>query len=138
MTTYPTKTHYSEHFSRRELDCSCGCRTPAAVAANLVKLASYLEILRSLAGRPLGVNCAYRCAKRNALVGGAKGSFHLTGQAADLDCRKGGRAEVERLANLAEAVGGFKPHGIGKYYEAKGLFVHVDFGPRFWRGVDGK
>lgn len=135
--TYPTKTHYSQHFSRREMDCGCGCRTPADVQTNLTKLAAHLEILRALAQRPLVVNCAYRCPRRNALVGGAKGSYHQKGIAADLDCSRGGRAEVDRLAKLAEAVAVFKPAGIGRYYEAKGLFVHVDFGPRYWRGVDG-
>lgn len=141
--TFPNATHYSEHFSRAELDCGkndahpCDCKTPATVQARLAILAAHLETLRTLAGRGLTPNCGYRCPKRNAAVGGAKGSFHLTGQAADLDC-KGSRAEVDRLAKLAEKVSAFKAAGIGRYYEGHGLFLHVDFGNRFWRGIDGK
>lgn len=140
--TFPNATHYSPHFSRAELDCGkdgpyrCNCVTPPAVQKNLAALAQFLEALRALAGRGLTINCAYRCPRRNAAVGGAKGSYHLLGRAADIDCLGSG-LEVDRLAKLAEKVPAFKKAGIGRYYQGHGLFVHVDFGMRFWRGING-
>lgn len=136
---YPNATHFSAHFSRRELECGCGCDAPPDVERNLAALAVNLEALRAAAGRPLLVNCAYRCPARNALVGGAPASFHMQGRAADIDCsRAGGKREVNRLATIAEGLAPFKNCGVGRYYESKGLFVHVDTGNRKWRGIDGK
>lgn len=137
--TYPNATHYSPHFSRRELDCRCGCKTPPDVERELAILArDGLEPLRELAGEPLLVNCAYRCPPHNAAVGGVSGSFHTLGKATDLDRRRQGRAGVERLATLAAKVPAFARAGIGRYFEQTGLFVHVDRGDRYWRGVDGR
>jgi uncharacterized protein YcbK (DUF882 family) len=134
--TYPNATHYSEHFSRVELDCHCGCKTPLAVAQNLAILATHLEELRAIAGHALTPNCAYRCPKRNAEVGGKPGSFHMQGKAADINCAPTHTA-VDTFARLAEKVPAFKAAGIGRYYDGHGFFVHVDFGPRYWRGING-
>ena len=41
---YPTPTHYSAHFSRRELDCHCGCDAPPGAEKNLAKLAHALGV----------------------------------------------------------------------------------------------
>ena len=139
MATYPNTTHYSEHFKRSELDCNCGCKTPPEIEKNLIKLAGLLEELRRLAGRGLSPNCGYRCPAHNAtLPGAAKASYHMKGLAADIDCSAGGRREVDRLAKLASRITAFRVAGIGVYYEGHGLFVHVDFAPRFWRGVNGR
>lgn len=117
--TYPTKTHYSPHFSRRELACRCGCVTPAAVQANLVKLAAQLEELRKLTGGPLHVNCAYRCKKHNAAVGGVPNSQHLVGIAADVSHKT---LAPKAVADLAERVPDFHNGGIGRYPG----FTHID------------
>ena len=133
---YPNETHYSPHFSRAELRCGCGCATPLGVDRNLERLALRLEELRTAAGRPLHVNCAYRCPSRNKTVGGAPASFHLVGLAADIDAG-GSRKGVDELYEAAMKVPAFRVAGIGRYYEKKGLFVHVDIGNRLWRGIDG-
>lgn len=135
-TKYPNETHYSPHFTRKELDCGCGCSTPLGVQRNLERLALRLEDLRGIAGRPLHVNCAYRCPKRNATVGGASHSFHLVGLAADID-GLGTRNGVDELAECAMRIPAFRSAGIGRYYEGHGLFVHVDLGNRLWRGING-
>lgn len=135
MPTFPNATHYSKHFTRKELDCHCGCPTPPEVQRELAILAGHLEELRELAGRPLSPNCGHRCRKQNRRVGGAPASFHMKGQAGDIDCL-GSAKEVDHLAQLAELVPAFRAAGIGRYYNEHGFFVHVDFGSRFWRGVE--
>lgn len=132
MTTfeYPTTSHYSKNFPRRELDCRCGCVTPEAIVNNLVKLAEQLELLRSLVGLPLQATCGYRCKDHNKAVGGVDGSEHTQGKAADVWVR--GRTPVEVKA-LAEKVPAFHKGGIGLY----GGWVHVDIrsnGPARWNG----
>lgn len=43
-----------------------------------------LDPLREAYGKPIYVNCGYRCPELNKAVGGAKNSQHLTGLAADI------------------------------------------------------
>ena len=147
-TTYPNVTHYSEHFTRKEFNCRrCGKIPPPSVQLELVKQANALENVRTKAGRPLTINSGWRCESCNRIVGGAPKSFHRTGQATDLDCTvldshgrldpKASRAEVDRIAKLAEGVPEFTSCGIGRYYDQKGFFVHVDRGSRYWRGING-
>jgi uncharacterized protein YcbK (DUF882 family) len=128
--TYPNKTHYSEHFTRRELDCHCGCDAPPAVEANLAKLALSLESLRTrLGGVPLHINSGYRCPSYNARIGGAKQSQHMSGKAADLSGRS---VSPAKIAQHAEMIPGFKHGGIGRYKH----FTHVDIrdGAARWNG----
>lgn len=120
--TYPNATHYSPHFSRQELDCRCGCKTPPAVAANLVVLAGHLEELRAHRGGPLIIDDAYRCPTRNKLVGGVPDSQHMLGRAADVAASE---LSVPQLAALAAQVPAFNQGGIGTY--PREVFVHLDF-----------
>ena len=99
-----------KHFSMRELTESPTAirkgidNTPTAeVKANLTALvANVLDPLREAYGKPIVVNSGYRCEKLNKVVGGAKKSQHLTGQAADI--RSVGRsvAENKKLFNLIQ------------------------------------
>ena len=43
-----------------------------------------LDPIRSLYGKPIYVNSGFRCLTLNKVVGGAKNSSHLMGQAADI------------------------------------------------------
>jgi zinc D-Ala-D-Ala carboxypeptidase len=54
------------------------------VAENLLKLAVFLEQVRTLLGKPIHVNSAYRSPEVNAHVGGKPTSQHCKGQAADI------------------------------------------------------
>ena len=57
------------------------------VIDNLTALVNkVLQLLRDLYGKPIHVNCGYRCTRLNAAVGGVKTSQHLYGQAADCSC----------------------------------------------------
>lgn len=129
-TTYPTATHYSANFSRRELDCHCGCDAPPGVEANLARLAASLEVLRTALGAtPLHVNSGYRCPAYNARIGGAKASQHMEGKACDLSGRK---VLPKAIHDAAENVPAFRNGGIGLYP----TFCHVDIrpGPARWNG----
>lgn len=111
----------SPHFSELELACKC-CQM-ILCEQNLI---NKLEALRKAAGdRSITVNCAYRCSKHNAQVGGVPNSQHLLGKAADIEVEG---LSPEKVAGLADKVGF---GGIGQYDS----FCHVDVGPkRKWKG----
>jgi hypothetical protein len=117
---FPSATHYSEHFSRKELDCRCGCVTPPKIAKQLHLLALDLEKLRTLLGGSLGVLSGYRCPARNRAVGGASDSQHMRGTAADLVVPRGRQHEFVAAAVKVPA---FNHGGIGIYAHGG---VHVD------------
>ncbi len=54
---------------------------------NIYSLCTFLlQPVRDRIGMPIRVTSGYRCAALNALIGGAKNSQHMTGEAADLVC----------------------------------------------------
>jgi len=58
---------------------------PNDVIDNLTALAdNVLQPLRDAYGKPITVNCGYRCKRVNDAVGGVANSQHLTGEAADI------------------------------------------------------
>ena len=72
------------------------------VEANLNALVeNVLEPARAAYGKPIYVNSGYRCSIHNAAVGGASGSQHMRGEAADL--RIDGKPEM--LARIIVANG---------------------------------
>lgn len=108
----------SQHFSRQEFACHCGCGedqvSPALVEA--------LEQLRAAAGNvPVSIISGRRCLRHNAQVGGSKDSQHLQGRAADLVIHG---LPLEALFDLAAGVPMFRNGGIG-LYPGQG-FIHVD------------
>lgn len=72
------------------------------------ELMGILDQLSAKTGRPVNVTSGYRSSARNAAVGGAKGSYHMTGKATDIDL--GGMNPQQRkyvAANLIKlGVGG--------------------------------
>lgn len=127
------------HWSLGELSCRCGCKGHLApnVFANLTRLAvSALEPLRLLRGQPIEATCGYRCKAHNAAVGGAPGSEHVVGIAADL-------ATDDQIALAAKASQIPSVGAIG-LYPGKGI-CHVDIRPRkpgnkitVWEQVNGQ
>lgn len=99
----------SDHFSRSEFRC----RHCSALVGPDMNLVDVLERIRAVTGEPLIVVSGYRCAVHNKAVGGARGSQHMRGTAADI---KAGLASYD-LARRAGA------RGIGM----RGSWaVHVD------------
>ncbi|WP_060508086.1 D-Ala-D-Ala carboxypeptidase family metallohydrolase [Pseudomonas sp. NBRC 111124] len=70
------------------------------IVSNLRLLCQVLEQARGLFGRPLIVSSGYRSAQVNARVGGARGSRHLEGLAADFTIiGVDNREVVRRISN---------------------------------------
>jgi uncharacterized protein YcbK (DUF882 family) len=113
----------TEHFIWEELICKCGCRESAEVRKNIFYLATLLERIRSVIGKPVIVTSAFRCAKHNAGIGGAGSSRHIRGQAADI---KVIGMDGSALATVIEGLikkGALPEGGLGTYENR----VHYDF-----------
>ena len=105
------------HFSLQETLCPCCGQTRPLT--DLVPTAQMLEGIRARLSRPIKVLSWVRCARHNARVGGAKGSYHLIGWAVDFVVEGMPARQVQdRLAD--------HPGGLGCYAR----FTHVDRGPR--------
>lgn len=128
----------TEHFSTEEMYCKChrckGKTPPPKIVANLKLTAQALEKLRAKIGKPISVNCAYRCPAHNAeLTGAAKGSFHMQGLAADIHVAGLSTKELFKIASglnpeqiPAAPKNKFGFTGCGYYPEPRNQFVHVD------------
>ena len=124
----------SQYFNEEEMKCHC-CRQLPENGID-PKLYDVLDQIRIMIGKPLNINCAYRCPKHNAEVGGVLNSQHLFGTAADIDA---GDIGVDNLADIVEQVLSFFgiEGGIGKYWSQN--FVHCDVaqdGVRRWNEND--
>lgn len=97
---------------------------PAAVMPALIHTAQALEAVRVRLGcAPIIVSSGYRSAALNQAIGGARGSQHTTGQAADIICPAfGGPAEV--AAALRDS--GIEYDQLILEY---GRWVHISFAP---------
>jgi hypothetical protein len=124
-----SKEKLSDNFYVSEFAChGSGCCGIVKIDESLV---SYVQKIRDHFGKPVTVNSGYRCSTHNANIGGANGSRHTKGQAADIAVKDVAPAEV---AKYAERIG---VKGIGLYETAKdGYFVHVDTrkSKSFWYG----
>lgn len=114
----------SEHFSKEEFDCPCGCESPPPSPA----LLELLEKVRTKTGAPVIVTSGYRCRSHNAAVGGKTASAHLTGEAADI--RVGGGEASFKIVKAAIEEGAVRI-GVGDG------FIHLDVSgslpsPRLW------
>lgn len=132
MATYtkdkPVKL--SNNFISTEFDCkgNDGCCKATIINPQLV---IYLQAIRDHFGKPITITSGYRCLKHNQRVGGATGSRHTKGDAADIVVSGVAPKEV---AKFAESIG---VKGIGLYEtQADGYFVHIDtrVSKSFWYG----
>jgi len=114
----------SPHFRRSEFACRCGCGFDSVVPA----LVFLLEAIREHFDEALTINSACRCRSHNREVGGASGSRHLAGEAADIVVRG---VEPGVVADYCEELLDGRG-GLGRYE----TFTHVDVrGYRArWRG----
>lgn len=104
----------SEHFSRVEMACHCGCGYDDATP----ELYDLLETIRLLAGaKPMTLTSVCRCRKHNEEIGGVTDSAHLRGTAADIVVAGGKRRR--EILNAAVAAGSA---GIGIHR----VYIHVD------------
>lgn len=114
-------------FRMEEFACRCCGQLPPFAKENVEALvAEVLDPLRERLGRPIRVNSGYRCAERNAAVGGATGSQHLKGEAADI-C---GRSPEEnmRMARMLMERRGFDQLIIERCDKAGNpMWLHVSY-----------
>ena len=113
--------HISEHFKLLEFE------SPDTQEVKVdQKLIEKLGKLRKRIGQPLIINSGYRTPEHNKAIGGADGSLHKAGKAADIAKVKG--LSVDEMTVLAQKAGFY---GIGKYDWG----IHVDVrenGPARW------
>lgn len=118
--------YVSKNFKVREFRCKDGSDKILIDDA----LVNYLQKIRDYFGAPITINSAYRTASHNKAVGGASGSQHLRGTAADIVVKG---VTPLKVAQYAEYIGA---RGIGKY----STFTHVDARPGLskWDQTSGK
>ena len=109
-----TMTANIENFSLEEFECPCD-NCGLSLANDLVLK---LQVLRSRVG-PLNINSGLRCPDYNAKIGGVKSSYHLTGEAVDIDTSKWAGSRKFELIEAAIQIG-FTGIGIAK------TFIHLD------------
>ena len=123
------KTKLSENFNSLEFDChGSGCCSETIINPTLVE---YVQKIRDHFGKSITVTSGYRCPTHNKRIGGATGSRHSKGDAADIVVSGVAPREV---AKYAESIG---IKGIGLYEtNADGHFTHVDTRDvkSFWYG----
>lgn len=123
------KLSLSKNFKSNEFACQGkGCCSSVLIDDDLVE---YLQQIRDYFDSPVTITSGYRCEKHNKAVGGATGSRHTKGQAADIMV-KGAKPAV--VAAYAESIG---VRGIGLYETTRdGYFVHIDTRTKksFWYG----
>ena len=119
----------STYFTSNEFDChGSGCCSSTLINPELVK---YLQKIREHFNAPITITSGYRCTTHNSRVGGATGSRHTKGDAADIVVKGVAPREV---AKYAESIG---VKGIGLYEtSADGFFTHIDTRTTksFWYG----
>lgn len=124
-----TATKLSTNFKSTEFDChGSGCCSSTLIDEKLV---DYVQQIRDHFGKSITISSGYRCVTHNKNVGGATGSYHTKGQAADIVVSGVTPAEV---AKYAESIGIL---GIGLYEtDRDGHFVHIDTrtSKSFWYG----
>ena len=127
--TKGTAVQLSKNFKSTEFDChGSGCCTSTLIDDDLIK---YVQKIREHFNKPITITSGYRCPTHNSRIGGATGSRHSKGQAADIVVSGVASREV---AKYAESIG---IKGIGLYEtNADGHFTHIDTrGTKsFWYG----
>lgn len=115
----------SANFTRDEFKCNCGNCDYDNVDVELINV---LQHLRDHFGKPIVITSGNRCPEYNKQVGGAKGSYHVRGRAADIQIKDILPLEVQTY--LLEKF--HSKYGIGCY----STFTHIDTrtGKGRWNG----
>lgn len=113
---------FYKFLQREEFACKCGC------GFDTVDIETYycMVRLRKHFGRPLIINSACRCEEHNALIGGARNSYHLKARAVDFFII--GVSLVSTYTYLCNKYPG--KYGM-KLYSS---FIHFDTRHGVWRG----
>ena len=108
-----------------EFECRDGCEMPASARENIEALVeAVLDPARERLGKAIRVNSGYRCAKHNLKVGGAVGSQHMKGEAADVVPGDSGQVTGDSLERLVWII---KDQGVFDQMIVYPTFVHVSY-----------
>lgn len=121
---YFKKTEVIRCYRERKEDRCAECRLaqavrkmPNGIDENMEALVrEVLDPVRRKMGKPIVVNSGFRCPLHNGRVGGASGSQHMKGEAADVRCE-----DNARLAKIIKENGQFDQMIIYP------TFVHVSY-----------
>ena len=109
-------TKLTDHFSKEEFDCQCGCGNgDIVISENLV---FQLECVRIHYGKPMRINSGIRCLSHNKKIGSRDTSSHIKGLAVDISCGDM-RTRLELVKKLLRD-GEFERIGFHRD------FIHVD------------
>lgn len=109
---------HSQIAARQGIDNS----PPDSMLPTLRQTAYGLELVRTLLNnKPILISSGYRSAALNAAAGGAQGSQHLLGQAADFTCPAYGTPEQVVRALVASAI------PFDQVIHEFGRWVHISF-----------
>lgn len=64
----------------RQATCHCGCGRLVIETTQIDRMDAFRELI----GRPVRINCMYRCKEHNTRVRGSSNSAHLRGEATDI------------------------------------------------------
>lgn len=87
---------------------------------NLIALANRLQLMRDILGKPITITSGFRSPEHNKKIGGAVGSLHLSGMAADIQIVDFELVKFFNMLNVSWS------GGLGLY----DYHVHVDIGQR--------
>lgn len=104
----------SEHFSRSEFACKCGCGQDTVDA----ELLDVLERVRKHWGKSITINSGNRCKAYNKVIGGSKNSQHVKSRAADIVVEDMLPFHVYKLLDIWYP----DKYGMGSY----DTFTHID------------
>jgi hypothetical protein len=128
-------TALSEHFTLEEMTFSEAAarhnisnRPDAETVARLAKTARGLEQVRAVLDAPIRVTSGYRAPAVNAIVGGAPGSAHTLGWAADFNSPFGDPFAVCQAIAGSSIV-------FDQLILEFGVWTHISFDPRARRQV---
>ena len=126
MVTLDGKVYIETHFTKEEMECSCGCGVCPTDEAVL-----RLEYARVNATKQVGnefpffVTCGARCVKHNDEIGGTPGSKHIPPDCCAFDIGFSNTHEASII--VAECYkAGFTSCAIN----FKKQFIHVDMRPK--------
>ena len=109
-------TKLTDHFSKEEFDCQCGCGNgDIVISENLV---FQLECVRVHYGKSMVITSGIRCLSHNRKIGSRDTSSHIKGLAADIGCTDM-RTRLELVKKLLRD-GEFERIGFHRD------FIHVD------------
>ena len=114
-----------KHFKFEEFRYRCCGGLPPLARENIEALVeAVLDPARERLGKAIRVNSGYRCPKHNLKVGGAVGSQHMKGEAADVVPGESGKVtgdSLERLVRIIKELGEFDQMIVYP------TFVHVSY-----------